>query len=60
MNLAVSAFRPRMSFACSSCSGMGRLLLAANSPLPVQKVQPPEPTVPSRFGQVQPEESESL
>ena len=47
--------------AAAICSSMGSSG-AAKSPEPPseQKVQPPVPSVPSRFGQVQPEESESL
>ena len=46
--------------ACASCSGIEREADAANSPLPLQKMHPRVPIVPSRFGQVQPAESASL
>ena len=61
MKRRASVFRRLRAFASSSCFSIGAQA-AAKSPEPPseQKVQPPTPSVPSRFGQVQPEESESL
>ena len=61
MKRFASVLRRMRAFASASCASIGAQA-AAKSPEPpsLQKVQPPKPSVPSRFGQVQPEESESF